>query len=409
MRALRPSGARAGAALLLAVGLAAGSPSAAAHRGRDAQTAEEQRQEQVMAVLKPSPPTLWNRDARALAQAYEAELVVAWTLRSLDAPCIILEPRSGRSLEAVVASLSADHRVQWAQPVQYFSLLTEYNDPHYHLQHGAHALDLGQAHAHATGRDVTVAIVDTGVDVAHPDLRDRVAGAQSLLERDRGGFTGDVHGTAVAGVIAAQANNEVGIVGVAPDARLLALTACWPVGDAGGAACNSYTLAGALDAAIHRRAEVINLSLTGPRDRLVETLILEAVARGTTVVAAADEGSADGGFPASLPAVLGVGAAGAGEAEPVAAAGRVLAPGEDILTTVPRGAYDFLSGSSLAAAHASGVVALLVQCRPGTAPAELLRIVVETARRDPAAARPGTIDAAAALGRLTVSGPCASR
>ena len=151
-----------------------------------------------------------------------------------------------------------------------------------------------------------VAVVDTGVDFDHPDLRGRVVKAQNFVDRvgDRN-FTTDVHGTAVAGLIAATAGNGVGIVGVAPEAEIYALKACWqqPPG-AREAVCNSYTLAKAVDFAIGQGVQVLNFSLAGPPDPLLGRLIGQALARGIVVVAADGGGGCREGrrrLPRQLP------------------------------------------------------------------------------------------------------------
>jgi subtilisin family serine protease len=95
----------------------------------------------------------------------------------------------------------------------------------------------------ATGRKVTVAVVDSGIESNHPDLAGQVAVEENFVDGQK--YVAELHGTAVAGVIAARAGNGVGIEGVAPDARLLALRACWQAGSA--TRCNSFTLAKAIN------------------------------------------------------------------------------------------------------------------------------------------------------------------
>ena len=141
-------------------------------------------------------------------------------------------------------------------------------------------LRLSELHRIATGKGVKVAQIDTGVDWRHPDLADGVTSHRNFV--DDSPYVAEVHGTAVAGIIAARGNNGIGMVGVAPDATLLALRACWAEAPAAQpAVCNSFTLAKALQYALGERAQVINLSLTGPRDRLLERLLEVAAVVGT--------------------------------------------------------------------------------------------------------------------------------
>ncbi|HUP43641.1 MAG TPA: S8 family serine peptidase, partial [Thermoanaerobaculia bacterium] len=163
------------------------------------------------------------------------------------------------------------------------------------------------------------------------------------------------------------------------------------------ASCDSYTLAQGLDFAIEQGARVINLSLTGPRDPLLARLVAAALGRGISVVAAAGGGS-DAGFPASEAGVLAVGTAPT-DSLPGAPGPALTAPGIDILTTVPREGYDFLSGSSLAAAHVSGVAALVLEREPELPPAALASLLVRTAQpSNPHGAQ--VVDACAALAEL---------
>jgi subtilisin family serine protease len=163
----------------------------------------------------------------------------------------------------------------------------------------------------------------------------------------------------VAGLIAAAANNGVGIVGVAPDVRLMAYKACWQDSASSAGRCNSFTIAQAIADALAAKAQVINLSLVGPSDPLLEALIARATELGVIVVGAASEDPRLG-FPARLAGVLPVGEAERSPGSAANADGILRAPARDIVTLVPNGHYDFASGSSLATAQISGVVALLL-------------------------------------------------
>lgn len=347
---------------------------------------------QVMVTYPPAPPSLWEKNTRELERAYALRTVWSWTMTALDEQCVIFEVADSRRVDATLRRLASDPRVGSVQRVATFVAraaepVEPYNDPYAHLQHSAHALRLGQAHRWATGKGVKVAVVDTGIDISHPDLKGRIALAQSFVDRGEQTFTSDVHGTAVAGVLAADANNEVGIVGVAPQAELLALKACWPQrAGARDAVCNSYTLAKAVDFAIANKAQVVNLSLSGPDDPLLARLLKAALAKGIAVVAAhAADGDGRRGFPASLDGVLGIAALGSpataapsGSAGPAAA--DLAAPAVDVLTTVPHAAYDFFSGSSVAAAQVSGVAALLLEKNPHITPAQIAALLKKSAQ-----------------------------
>jgi len=214
-------------------------------------------------------------------------------------------------------------------------------------------------------------------------------------------------------VIAAKADNGIGIVGVAPDAALMALRACWQV-DAGGATvCSSFTLAKAVQYALRHQAQVLNFSLSGPPDVLLGRLLDRALAQGVTIVAAVDPDAGDAGFPASHAMVIPVAAQGAAGVIPVAAqvaAGTndrmLLAPGHDILTTTAGGGWGFVSGSSLAAAHVSGVAALMLERSPNLKPQQLHALLVRSAV--PTGPNgPSALDACAALAQVTPPPGCA--
>ena len=217
-------------------------------------------------------------------------------------------------------------------------------------------------------------------------------------------------------MIAAQANNAIGIFGVAPEADLLALKACWHRSPTSGQAlCSSWTLARAVDFAIQQGARILNFSLAGPPDPLLERLLATATARGTTAVAATLNPAQGVGFPASLETVIAVVTSDTqGQvSNPPKDAGSTLlaAPGIDIVTTLPKKTYDFLSGSSLAAAHVSGIAALLLERDPTLTPAHVQDILRTTAHPVHALESPGQItiglvDACAALNQLVSIPSC---
>jgi subtilisin family serine protease len=362
----------------------------------------------VMVTLAPAPPPIWNQITLDLERTYRLRTIWAWSMQSLGERCIVFEAPRGRPVEALMRRLAADPRVQIVQPLQRFTTQDTRTSPRpVPLQHSAQALRLLQAHHWATGRGVRIAVIDTGIDVDHPELRGQIAKLRNFTESADRSFNSDIHGTAVAGVIVAALNAEIGLVGVAPQAQVYALKACWQERPgAREAVCDSYTLAKAVDFAIAQGAQVLNFSLAGPPDPLLRKLVATALARGLVVVAA-DGPDPSRSFPASQPGVLAV--AGSDDIQggmrfPTRrlAAGTLCAPGVDILTTVPNGHYDFFSGSSFAAAQVSGVVALLLEREPRLSPVQVAALFHRTAHSIPAA--PGDtavsfdqVDACAAL------------
>jgi subtilisin family serine protease len=214
-------------------------------------------------------------------------------------------------------------------------------------------------------------------------------------------YAPETHGTGVAGIIAAHADNGVGIEGVAPGARLMALRACWQRPDQ-ATRCDSFTLGKALNFAIMHGAQVINLSLSGPPDRLLQQLLDVALARGIKVVGAVDPQRADGGFPASCPGVLAV----TDDEARSAAAGILVAPGRDIPTTTVGAKWHFVSGSSYAAAHVSGMVAMLSELRPALRPSEVRAEIVANSAGSLDARTAGTINPCATIARATAKCAC---
>ena len=330
-----------------------------------------------------------RRIAGRLAHAYGLVQVVSWPIPAAGVDCFIMRVPQDRSPEEVAAAVSRDPEVAGSEPLHTYRAQAAGgvandppNDPMFRLQPAAQAWRLSDLHVVATGRNVKVAVVDSRVDTAHPDLAGRVQVSRDFTLGQP--VAPERHGTEVAGIIAAVADNHLGVVGVAPDARLMALRACWQDPASLDTICDTLSLARALSFALENGAQVINLSLSGPSDLLLGRLIDAAVARGVVVVGAVDPAQAQGGFPASHPGVVAV----ASDAAGAKSSGAFVAPGRDIPTTVPGGRWSLVSGNSFAAAHVAGLFALLRERSRGSkAPLTLVT------------ARAGGIDAYASLQR----------
>ncbi len=324
-----------------------------------------------------------RRVAKELAREHGLELVTDWPMPLIRLDCYVMRVPASASPTVIAEALAADSRVAWAQPMNLYRG-QGHNDPLYPVQPAAQAWHLSDLHAVATGRDVKVAVIDSGVDDQHPDLAGQVALRDNFFAQRP--YVGEAHGTGVASVIAARADNGVGIAGVAPQARLLALRACWQ-STPEASLCNTLSLARALHHAIDNEAQVINLSLAGPDDRLLAQLLDLALARGISVVGAADAQLPRGGFPASHPGVVAVVSQGS-QPPP---AGMLAAPGMDVPTAVPGGRFQMVSGSSFAAAHVAGLLALARQ----------LQAQPKAVRASLATDAQGQVDACATLRAMT--------
>ncbi len=338
------------------------------------------------------------RFASKLAREHGLTLVDNWPMPSIGVDCIVMSVNDGRTAQAAAAELSKVNGVEWSQPINEFEMQSaaiSYNDQLSPAQPATSRWHLNSLHRFATGRGQTIAIIDSRIDTTHPDfvgqsirVEDFVPGTSRSAER---------HGTGIAGIIAAKANNAVGIVGIAPGAKILGLRACWERAGAGNTVCDSLSLAKAMVFALEHKADVINLSLTGPSDRLLSTLITTGLSRGMTVVAAVDQDHPDQSFPSSLAGVIPV----ANERLSARRGSVYMAPGLDIPTTEPEGKWGLVNGSSYAAAHVSGLAALLRQlsARHGAGRSAVTALGPH-----------GTIDACAAVARVSAldAGTCRS-
>lgn len=360
-------------------------------------------------VYRPSVPV--EQTLAALREDYAVTPVDEWTIPVLGVHCVVLELAAGQSRATVLSALNADPRVESAQPMQLFSAAATTSGKDYRdLQHSLQSMQLDEAHRWASGRGIRIAVIDTGVSVGHPELAGRVHAHEDLVGIDGDRFDDDRHGTAIAGIIAARADNELGIVGVAPEAELVAFKACWPIApDATQAVCNSFTLARALDAAVVSGSGIVNLSLTGPADPLLERLVLAALERGIAVVGAVPDGLLEApAFPSSIAGVIAVHVAGT-------AAGShglsVPAPGIDVFTITPAAGYEYQSGSSMAAAHVSGVLALLRELEQDLEPATLEQLLIGAttavpARENDAGTETLCLNACAAITQILPDAAC---
>ncbi|MEU2334065.1 type VII secretion-associated serine protease mycosin [Streptomyces sp. NPDC006654] len=308
------------------------------------------------------------------------------------------------------------------------SSTTAYADSIRAQQWGLSALHLDEAWRTTKGRGVTVAVLDTGVEADHPDLVGNVLPAKDMIGfgARQGQRDWARHGTAMAGIIAGHGHgvgNGDGVMGVAPEARILPVRVILEDGDSARGKARSTrgdALAEGIRWAADHGADVINLSLGDDSDSAhpepsEDEAIQYALKKDVVVVASAGNGGDKGdhiSYPAAYPGVIAATAVDKFGTRASFSTRRwyatVSAPGDDIVIADPDHKYYEGWGTSAASAFVSGAVALIKAAHPGLTPAQIKKLVEDTARDAPAGGRDdsrgfGMIDPVAAIkaaGRL---------
>lgn len=338
-------------------------------------------------------------DIDALVLAYGLVREATFRLTALSQRVLRLRIPDNRALGDVLNALALDARVLSAQPSYvYTAAQVAAGRAAAPPQYAAARLRLVEAHTLARGRGVAVAIIDTGIDGRHAELVGALA--ESFDATGRGATVGEAHGTAVAGIIAARANLQ----GVAPGARLLGIRS-FSEAPGGRVEGDSESVLKGLDYAVARGARVINMSFVGPRDPLLEGVVRQALGTRVVIVAAAGNAgpAAPPAYPAAYDGVIAVTAVDQSDRLYEQASGgahiKLAAPGVDIVAPAPAGRFDVSSGTSLAAAHVSGVAALLLERRPDS-DARIVAAWLQQAAHAVPGLEPAIVDAAGALQRL---------
>lgn len=321
-----------------------------------------------------TPPELVKL-AHRLSDLYGLTLLTDWPIKPLDIHCYVYSVPENIETQSVVEKLRRDTRVESAQVMNTFTTLTSTSskDTYAQLQHSFRAMNVAAAHKISKGKNVKLAIVDTALERQHPEFSNAHIIEHQLLDTIHGKNT--FHGTAVAGVVMAEPNNGEGIAGIAPAATLLAAQGCWhPNKQSTKAVCNTLSLAQALSIVIAKKSDVVNLSLTGPMDPLLKRLVQHALKQGSIVVAAHESPeSNEPVFPADIEGVISVNNRNVNRADKF----MLGLSGQDILTTVPKGRYDFVSGSSLASAQVAGLISLALSENPNLTNREAYTALVQ--------------------------------
>jgi subtilisin family serine protease len=321
-----------------------------------------------------------SQDAvEALARRHRLRRVESQPFRLTKSTIFRWEIPDGRSMQEVIRQLSADRAIKSVQPNYVYSLQQQSaaeGDP---AQYTLAKLNLRQAHTLSKGDNVLVAVIDSGIDVTHPDLNGVIAGTFAAFDPDEKPHS---HGTAIAGAIASQA--RLRLMGVAPAARILAVKA-FGTSDTGAEGTTMNIIKG-LEWSVQQGARVINMSFAGPDAPVMRHILEGAVQQGIVLIAAVGNAGPKSPplYPGSDSNVIAVSATDA-EDRLFPASNRgmyisVAAPGVDILLPAPDQGYQVTSGTSFAAAHVTGIVALMLQRNPKLTPAAVRKILESTAK-----------------------------
>lgn len=309
---------------------------------------------------------------------FDLALVSKTHIALLDADLVLLRVAPGQDVDTTVVGLLNDARVIGAQPGYLFELQQSGSAQMLDLQYAPQKMSLERAHQFNRGENTTIAVIDTGIDMSHVAFGGVVFPSFDAVGTPSA--TPEPHGTAIAGLISA--NHD--LLGVAPAAKIISARAFAQSND-GRFLSDSYTIAQAIDWAVAEGAQVLNMSFAGPRDPLVLKVIDVLADRGVLVVAAAGNKGpgADPAYPGAHPHAIAVTATDAADAL-YANANRgayitIAAPGVDVLAPAPGNAYELLSGTSIATAHITGIVALLLSEYPDLKRADIIALLHETA------------------------------
>ncbi len=288
------------------------------------------------------------------------------------------------SVSQTIAALQQQPGVVYAEPNYYvYAQDVIPNDPGWPLQWGPPAIRAPQGWELRRGSaDITIAILDSGVDLAHPDLAPKLVSGYDFVNHDAVPQDDFGHGTQVAGIAAAATNNLIGIAGVSWGAHIMPVK----VLNSSGSGTYANVAAGIIWATDHG-AQVINLSLGGsaPVSNTLKDAVAYAFGKGVTLVASA--GNANGGavfYPAAYSGVIAVAAVDKNLANAAfSACGRqvdMTAPGVDIFTLQLGGGTVSGTGTSMSAPFVAGAAAILLGMPGNNAPSLVAQELKTTAR-----------------------------
>lgn len=300
-----------------------------------------------------------QRLTRQLAEQYDLNVYKQWPVKSLRAHCFLIESPD----DDVIEALNNNEHVLWVQPFNEYEVqnrLTEIQDTAAGTEKNKSVRDFFRHHPHR-GNGIRIAVIDTGMDIRHPELDNTDLHYYDFVShRTPFNTEKEKHGIAVTGLMASGDSNSKSIMtGLIHQADFYHLRGCWQA-DNGSGRCNTLTLALALDKTTELNPNILNLSLTGPHDRILSELINILLKQGTLVLSAYDDSRlANQRFPQPRQGVLYVSGSDHQRGLSGDISHTLIAP-EHALTLAPGNQYDLVSGHSIATPHISAVAARLM-------------------------------------------------
>jgi thermitase len=310
----------------------------------------------------------------------------------------VLELQEGLDPFAIIETLAADPAFEYAEPDYILTTAVAPNDYYFNLQWGLNNtgqtilgspgkpdadIDLPEAWNITKGsQEVVIAIVDTGVDLTHPDLASKLVAGYNTVDENTNAQDYNGHGTHVAGIAAASTDNSsVGVAGVCWNCKIM------PIKALGTSSGSIEDVAQGITYAVDHGADVINLSLGGPEGSTTLLLAVRyAYSKNIPVVAAMmNYGTGDSYYPAAYPETIAVGATDNLDVRAdYSNYGNhidLVAPGSDILSTYYLNQYGYMSGTSMSSPHVAGVLGLLRSLSPSRT-VEQLRTILRSSADD---------------------------
>jgi subtilisin family serine protease len=323
--------------------------------------------------------TLTSAQLDALARRHGLRRVESQSFELIGTTIGLFRMAGSKTTEAASREFAQDGSVRAVQPnfryvLQEQKTATSDGDP---TQYALLKLRLPEAHAIANGANVTVAVIDSGIDLKHPEFAGVAITPFDALDSKEGPHT---HGTGVAGAIV----SHVRQMGSAPAAHILAIRAFGASGKGGES--TSFVILKGLDFAASHGAQIVNMSFAGPKDAIISRGLAALAARNIVVVAAAGNAGPKSPplYPAADASVIAVSATDAQD-KLFTASNRgsyiaLSAPGVDLFLPAPDDKYQITSGTSFSSAYVSGLAALVLARNPSLKPVEVRAVLMKTAR-----------------------------